>query len=237
MGIGALSVIDLCNIKTSANNRLLKKYSYINEKITDIENKAGNATNLIKFPSNPCVDSWLASENKCTDGADDGKIGFFSKVGNFFEGMAKTVVGGAKNFFSDPKKVAKTALIGAGLFVLSCFPPVGTAIAATIAIAGGVKLIANGVKTIKEGVQNAKSATTDAAAKDAWEQIGNGSLKTGVGVVVAVKGGSELYGSLSTPVAEGTAAGAVDTATEISNEALADAANRSIFDPTNYIDD
>ncbi len=239
LGIGIISAMDLCVIKDTANQRLLKKIKKIENAVSNIEEKIDDK-NEIKYSvtspientnsqdiffeyskMNPCVDSWLASENKCTDGSDDGKISFWSKAGNFVEGIAKTIVGDAKTFISDPKKVAKAAIVGAGLCVLASMPPLGTAIAATVAITGGVKLIANGVKTIYNGVKNAQAADSDAEAKDAWEQIGNGSFKTGLGIVAVVKGVSKFKDCLDIPS---------DAACEVQSDAVYEAPSNSIFE-------
>ena len=248
IGIGIISAMDLYGIKNSANQRLLKKFEKIGNAVSEIEEKIDNneLNHAVSSPienknsqdiffeyskMNPCVDSWLASQNKCTDGCDDGKISFWSKAGNFVEGIAKTIVGGAKAFISDPKKVLKTAVVGAGLFVLASMPPVGTAIAATIAVIGGAKLIGNGVKTIFNGVKNAQAADTDAEAKDAWEQIGNGAFKTGLGVAAAAKGASKLEGCLDLP------SDVVCEVPNVTGEEIAAAAERSVLSLSNTIQD
>lgn len=134
------------------------------------------------------VKKYAVSEqgNTCTDGKDDGKIGFWSKAGNLIQGVwngAKNIVKGA---IEHPFKTL--AMIGA-----CCIPVVGPAIAIGMGVYGAYQ----GVKTIANGVAAANSAKTDAQAKDAWENIGTGTFTTAASVV-AVKGGAHmLKGQLS----------------------------------------
>lgn len=123
----------------------------------------------------------LSHTSGCTDGADDGKIGLFSAVGNVAKGVGKTVVNAAKGalgFKSDgtwsPLKLAKTVAIGA---VCAVFP-------AAALVACGVGAVAGGAQIVK-GVGNAMSATTDAEAKSAWQNVGAGTFTTAASVVGA----------------------------------------------------
>ncbi len=123
----------------------------------------------------------LSHTSGCTDGADDGKIGLFSAVGNVAKGVGKTVVNtakGALGFKSDgtwsPLKLAKTIAIGA---VCAAFP-------AAALVACGVGAVAGGAQIIK-GVGNAMSATTDAEAKSAWQNVGAGAFTTAASVAGA----------------------------------------------------
>lgn len=143
----------------------------------------------IKKVNDDEVDSWLCGEdNKCTDGKDDGKIGIFSKIGNFFEGMAKTVVGSIRTLTTDRKKGAKfvaTAAVMAGLVAFG--GPVGAAIAGVVGLVGAAGLIINGVKDFVKATKVANQATTDAEAKAAYESMGSGTLQVGVGVFCGKK--------------------------------------------------
>ena len=123
----------------------------------------------------------LSHTSGCTDGADDGKIGLFSAVGNVAKGVGKTVVNAAKGalgFKSDgtwsPLKLAKTVAIGA---VCAVFP-------AAALVACGIGAVAGGAQIIK-GVGNAMSATTDAEAKSAWQNVGAGTFTTAASVAGA----------------------------------------------------
>lgn len=124
--------------------------------------------------------------NKCTDGKDDGKIGFFSALGNAVEGIGKGIwngITGALGFGKDangkttwnPLKALGTIAIGAACIA---FPAVG-------AIACGVGAVMGGVQVAK-GASAAMNAKTDAEAKAAWENMGEGGA-TVVGCVVGAK--------------------------------------------------
>ena len=114
----------------------------------------------IKVVNDDEVDAWLCGEdNKCTDGKDDGKISISSKIGNFFEGMAKTVVGSIRTLITDRKKGAKfvaTAAVMAGLVAFG--GPVGAAIAGVVGLVGAAGLIVNGVKDFVKATKVANQA-------------------------------------------------------------------------------
>ena len=136
----------------------------------------------------------LSHTSGCTDGADDGKIGLFSAVGNVAKGVGKTVVNAAKGalgFKSDgtwsPLKLAKTVAIGA---VCAVFP-------AAALVACGIGAVAGGAQIIK-GVGNAMSATTDAEAKSAWQNVGAGTFTTAASVVGAKASYSGVVKSATT---------------------------------------
>lgn len=141
-----------------------------------------NATTNPTTPNQTQTDVFsLSHTSGCTDGADDGKIGLFSAVGNVAKGVGKTVVNAAKGalgFKSDgtwsPLKLAKTVAIGA---VCAAFP-------AAALVACGVGAVAGGAQIIK-GVGNAMSATTDAEAKSAWQNVGAGTFTTAASVIGA----------------------------------------------------
>ncbi len=117
-------------------------------------------------------DVFLAqSTEKCTDGKDDGKIGFFSKVGNVVKGVFKQAGNMVKSAIQHPFKTA--AMIGA------CFiPVVGPVIAGGLCVYG----VYQGGKQILNGIAKAQNATTDAEAKLAWQDIGGGGFTAGLSV-------------------------------------------------------
>ncbi|MBQ3642215.1 hypothetical protein II906_09885 [bacterium] len=202
LGIDGRSLMALgSNIFTEGNNSEKKNYSIgksgiiedfkydtdylktINRQLTQaIEKETGNKFEV----DGNIVEEWLASDNECTDGVDDGKISFWSKVGNFFEGVGKTIVGTLHNIVSDPKKLIGTVAGGLALAAISCIPGVGPFIAGAIGIAGGAGLIATSVKTVAENAKKAANATTDAEAKDAWEGLGEGATEGACGVIAIV---------------------------------------------------
>ena len=104
----------------------------------------------------------------CTDGKNDGKIGFFSAIGNIFKGAVKSVVNTVKDIVTNPVK-----LLGAVATAAICFlcPPVGLALAGVGIATGAAKMIG--------GVANAMGAKTDAEAKAAWQQVGEGGFQFG----------------------------------------------------------
>ena len=111
-----------------------------------------------------------AEGNTCTDGNDDGKIGFFSAIGNAIEGIGKGIVKGIKGMFTNKEgkfSLGKT-LLSVGLAALCiCVPAVG-------AVACGIGCVVGAVQAGK-GIYNAATAETDAQAKAAWENIGEGT--------------------------------------------------------------
>ncbi len=122
----------------------------------------------------------LESANKCTDGKDDGKVGFFGAAGNIIKGAAKNAVSAVKGCFTDkngnfsPLKTLSTVAMGAACVA---FPAVGMVACGIGAVTGGASMA--------KGVMNALNATTDAEAKDAWEQVGAGGLTLATSVVGA----------------------------------------------------
>ena len=182
-----VGLLDYSSIKSAAKDRIFSKAvkhslgSGIQKTSGEYAKATVSTDALVEIRGKEVVDSWLSSENKCTDGCDDGKISFWSKAGNLLEGVAKTVVGGLKNFLSDPKNIVKAVVATVAMSALYAVCP---ALAIGIGFLGGAKLFGDGIKTIIDGVKNAESAKTDAEAKDAWEEIGNGSFKTGVGAYV-----------------------------------------------------
>ena len=168
----------------------LKSHKYDEEYLKTINDaikgQIENVTNSDYEYDGNLIEKWLTSDNECTDGKDDGKISFWSKVGNILEGAAKTIVGTVHNIFTDPKKLAITAISGLAIAGIACIPIVGPYIAAGIGIAGGTGLLVNGIKTIVKSAQRAEEATTDAEAKDAYEDIGEGGAESACGVAAIV---------------------------------------------------
>ena len=125
------------------------------------------------------TDTFVSSkENTCTDGVDDGKIGLLSVVGNIVEGAGKSVVNAVKGAFTDESgnfSITKTlTTVGVSALCIAV-PAVGVALAGVGAVTGGTKFVS--------GVATALNAETDAEAKDAWEQVGEGGLTAGLSAV------------------------------------------------------
>lgn len=184
--------------------------SYYWDKVRKFNNaNLANPYNLAQTSASPVVsyDVYESSKgNTCTDGKDDGKVGLFSAIGNTVEGAGKTIVNMAKGAISHPFKTA--AMIGA-----CCIPVVGPVIAGGLATYGLYK----GATTVMNGVSVALNATSDAEAKDAWENIGEGTLTAGVSAVglkasagalkSQVTGGSTTVNALKNAKANGAKAG------------------------------
>lgn len=114
------------------------------------------------------------ASNSCTDGVDDGQIGTLSKAANIAQGVGKSALNMVTTALQ-PKNWLKTALtIGA-----CCIPVVGPVVGGALACYG----IYSGGKQIYNAAKLANSATTDAEAKAAWENIGGGAFTTGLSVV------------------------------------------------------
>ena len=134
------------------------------------------------------IENWLCSSNKSTDGKDDGKLGFFSKVGNVLEGIGKAAVGTIYNVLTDPARLTKTIGTGLLLTALAANPVTAMAVAA-LGVITAIHLVVVGVGTISDSIKEAENAQTDAAAKDAYEKMGQGILEVGAGVASGVGAG------------------------------------------------
>lgn len=149
------------------------------------------------YDNDEYVSSNSTSQETCTDGKDDGKIGIFSALYNTAKGAVKTATSAVKGMFTDSEgnfSLGKT-LLSAGTIAVSCaVPAVGLTLCAVGAVSGAV--------TVGKGVYNACTADTDAEAKEAWQNIGGGALTTAVSVagakgsLNAVKGSSTAVDGL-----------------------------------------
>ena len=141
--------------------------------------------------------------NTCTDGKDDGKIGLGSALLNAGEGILKGAWNGLTGLLGFGKdENGKTTwnpfkLLGSVAVAAVCvaFPVAGMAACAIGAVAGGAQVI--------KGAVAASNATTDAEAKAAWENMGEG----GATVVGCVLGAKASYGAM-----KGSSTAAVDDA-------------------------
>ena len=107
---------------------------------------------------------------------DDGKISFGTKVTSFVKGVFKPIT----NMFSSPGNFIKGALgIAAGAALIAVTGGAATPFLVAAGVVGG------GIK-IAQGAIGAASATTDAEAVAAWENMGEGT-----GVVAASVAGSK----------------------------------------------
>ena len=136
---------------------------------------------MVSFPTQE-NDAFVVNKPSegCTDGNDDGKIGFFSAVGNAIKGVGKTIVNGVKGMFTNKEgkfSLGKTLLTVAGAAACIAFPAVGLAACAIGGTMGAVQ--------VGKGIYNAATAETDAEAKQAWQEIGGGAFTVAASVTGA----------------------------------------------------
>lgn len=111
----------------------------------------------------------------CTDGKDDGNIGFFSALGHAVKGGIKFITGmftdekGDFSLSQTLKTAGAAALIAAATFIPVVGPFVVPALCAYGMVDGGLK--------IAKGFCNAMDAETDGEAKAAWENVGSGATE------------------------------------------------------------
>lgn len=186
------------------------------------------------------IDKWLGSSNKCTDGKDDGKISLLSKVENIVEGSVKTIVGCAKELVSDQNKFAKLC-IGSAIMIGLSFTTVGAIAVPVLGLLTGGHLIYKGAKKVIKNAKLASQATTDAEAKDRWENIGNGLTQAGAGIAVT-------YGSVkeAVNVINNGPKNIINRGQEIAKANQRDMKGKDIIweiekdvlkDPTNFVED
>lgn len=126
---------------------------------------------------------YQVQEKKCTDGKDDGKIGFFSAIGNAIKGVGKTIVNGVKGMFTDSEgnfSLGKTLLSVGTAALCIAVPAVGVAACAVGGVMGAVQ--------VGKGIYSAATADTDAEAKEAWQNIGGGAFTVAASVTGAKAG-------------------------------------------------
>ncbi|MBE7706145.1 MAG: hypothetical protein E7Z91_02740 [Cyanobacteria bacterium SIG30] len=134
-------------------------------------NPTTNEFNVINNPYNVDLNQQDASVfdvsentgNTCTDGNDDGKVGFFAGLGSFIKGVFKPI----KEAIKHPIKTALAIAGGAALIAVT-----GGA-ATPFLIAGGIGL---GAIQLGKGLYGAATAKTDAQKKDALENMGTGTF-------------------------------------------------------------
>lgn len=125
----------------------------------------------------------------CTDGENDGKLGL-SVVYYAGKGVVKGAINGIKGMFTDSSgkfSLAKTlGTVALGAACIAC-PALGAVACGIGAVAGGAQLV-NGIKNVAE----AKNNKSDAQAKEAWENIGEGAST----VVGCVAGAAASVGAM-----------------------------------------
>lgn len=130
--------------------------------------------NTTSYNTNELIQTQNTHEG-CTDGNDDGKVGFFEGawscikgVGHGLENMVKGALGFDESGNWNPLNLLKTAVTVGACFI----PGVGPFIGAGLC---GIGLVKGGVGIVKNAMA-AANATTDAEAKAALEGCGSSAL-------------------------------------------------------------
>ncbi len=134
-------------------------------------------------------------KSKCADGSDDGKIDGWSKFKSALWGIGKSIVNGVKSIISSPGNFLKAAALTALCFI----PGVNVVAGAVIGAIGLYK----GIEGLSSAIGNANSATTDAEAQAAWENIGSSGFQiaaSAVGTCASFAGIGRMMGNTSTGV-------------------------------------
>ncbi len=130
----------------------------------------------------------------CTDGENDGKLGI-SALWYAGKGVVKGAINGIKGMFTDSSgKFSLAKTLGTVALGAACvaFPALGAVACGIGAIAGGAQVV-NGIKNVAAAKEN----MSDAQAKEAWENIGEGT-STVVGCVIGAKASVGAMKSAST---------------------------------------
>lgn len=134
------------------------------------------------------VDEFISKDKEflstCTDGQDDGKIGFKEGAKAFLGGVANhylDFIEKAKDFVKEnPVKTAAISVvaIAIGSFALATFgAPVVFSALSILGITVGIKGIYNSVKGAINNIKNAKNAQTDAEKKQSLYGLGGNSAE------------------------------------------------------------
>ena len=141
------------------NNKNQVPYIYDNE-------------NVLPFEQNILYGQTATNDNK---DSNDGKISFGSKISNLLKGAAGFFTGMVCDENGDFSigQCLKTVAVGAGIAAATLLiPGAGAAISLGFLGLGGIHLT--------KGIYNAATATTDAEAEEAWQNIGSSAVETGL---------------------------------------------------------
>lgn len=185
--------------------------------IESVEDSSSNSIYDDTIIEEESTDSYVSvSGETCTDGKDDGKIGFFSAIGNALKGVGQTIVNGIKGMFTDSEgnfSLGKTLLSIGTVAACIAFPAVGIAACAIGGTMGAIQ--------VGKGIYKAATAETDAEAKVAWQNIGGGVFTVATSAAGA-KAGLNAVKATSTAGAGGTSAlSQLDDAASIGQKASA----------------
>lgn len=144
--------------------------------------------------------SKVSQPEGCTDGKDDGKIGFWQGLKHFGKGIGKFftgLVGFDKDGNWSAGRLLKNVAIGAGIAAV-CVLTAGTAVPAVIAAIGAYKA---GDSLVNSGIRFF-TAKTDAEARAAAEGMGTDTLAFAASVA-GLKAAKAAKGSVATTPKQG----------------------------------
>ncbi len=211
-----------------------KNYNYIKNKEDDEK--------VSLFEESQTEENGISEKEKydnegCTDGNDDGKIGFWEGLKSVCKGIKNTVKEQVGSLVSSVKEhPIKTGLLCAGAAVLCVLGgPIAVAgLSAVGAVTAGVGIY-KGAKGLSESIKDAKNATTDAEKRAALEDAGSNGLAIGENIVLGVTSAASGLKAINAAKTASSAAAAstIDDAAKISAESIDDAAKAS----TSSLDD
>ena len=174
MGYLGVSLIDSAKIQQRAQKQT--KPAEVREESVSFFDEAWSGHTIAKLTGDNFITDWLQNKDKvCTDGKDDGKIGFWEGAKSF----AKGLIGGIpKMMINHPVATVITAGICAGATVMT-----GGAILPVLGAFG----VASGVGMAGYGLYKSATAETDGEAKQALETMGMGVATTALSMRAADK--------------------------------------------------
>ena len=186
-----------------------------NSQIIEIEKELATQNNQVSFgmtKPKEKVDEFVSKDKEflstCTDGQDDGKVGFREGAKAFLGGVANHYLGfieGVKDFVKEnPVKSAAMAVcaVALGTFAIATFgAPVLLGMLSLAGITLGVKGIISSVKGAINNIKNAKNAQTDAEKKQALYGLGGNSAEF-VDSSLALYGGVKGLKAVTTVISQ-----------------------------------
>ncbi len=154
--------------------------------------------------ANVSVFNASADISQCTDGKDDGKIGFAEAAGCTVKGAVTGLINGIKGCFTDENgDFSLLSTLKTAATVGACFiPGVGPVIAGGLCAYGAVK----GGVGLAKGIAAAANADTDGQAKAAFESIGGNALTTGLSIAGLKASTNAIAANAKAASAEGVSA-------------------------------
>lgn len=185
MGISALNGYSNMDIMAAQAQKRAQQLAQTQQVQQTQQTQSDESIVTTVFSSDP-------SAYKCTDGKDDGEIGFWSATGRFLKGATVNFVKGFLGFDRDGNwsagNLAKNLAMTAGAIAIGALTgPVGWAVMA------GIGVGMTGAGLAKSAIRVSQAASTlksDAEAKKAWEDVGTnttGFVLSAVGAKTAMK--------------------------------------------------